>query len=89
MHQGPIIKNIQVLTPPSIEGGFFVAHLAIFNGFDELSFLSEVRVEVIFYERTKFKGVRNNSFTPLGQEVNVDTVGDDKSNTIYSLVVKI
>ena len=36
-----------------------------------------------------FKGVRNNSFTPLGQEVNVDTVGDDKSNTIYSLVVKI
>ena len=33
--------------------------------------------------------MRNNSFTPLGQEVNVDTVGDDKSDTIYSLVVRI
>lgn len=33
--------------------------------------------------------MRNSSFTPLAQEVNVDTVGDDKSDTIYNLVVRI
>ena len=31
--------------------------------------------------------MRNNSFTPLGQEVNVVTVGDDKSDTLYSLTI--
>lgn len=33
--------------------------------------------------------MRNSSFTSLAQEVNVDTVGDDKSDAIYSLVVRI
>ena len=28
--------------------------------------------------------MRNSSFTPLAQEVNVDTVGDDISDSIYS-----
>ena len=31
--------------------------------------------------------MRNSSFTPFGQEVNVVTVGDDKSDTLYSLTI--